>query len=232
MINPKNIAVLLVNSFQNFEVSPVNDLEREISVEIEILIGNIIRKSEEGIPWCETSIQLDVNDEEDASDLEVQLDEQNEARDEKKESKEKISLDYKRKAVEFWLNNGNKKKKIESVLHTFKFATRFDYIFYQFVCFFLIIMGLIFDKLLMPHISILSRQLLYHWKTQVESGTYPKWEALEIIDNNSIKRFHELRSQGVVLHDADLQQILLEEAKKINYLNFKVRSWPQASQRG
>lgn len=63
---------------------------------------------------------------------------------------------------------------------------------------------------------------MYRWKEQVDSGTYPRWEAMKIIEQNTIQRFHELRCQGIILHDADLQQILLEEAKKINYFDFQV----------
>lgn len=60
------------------------------------------------------------------------------------------------------------------------------------------------------------------WKEQVESGKMPRWEAIEKIDEATYQRFLEERERGSILHDYNLQRIMLEESRKIGWQKFKV----------
>lgn len=39
----------------------------------------------------------------------------------------------------------------------------------------------------------------------------------------SFKRFQEERERGSILHNSDLQRLMVEEANKINFPDFKVK---------
>lgn len=118
-INPKNIVALLAIAFKDYEETETTDEEREIGVELEILIGEIVNQVFEGIPWNETSIHLEYD--ENCDDDLAACNNQNE---EENVNQDQISLEYKRKAVEYWMNNGNKKRKLASVQHSYRSVTR------------------------------------------------------------------------------------------------------------
>ena len=65
--------------------------------------------------------------------------------------------------------------------------------------------------------------MLYYWAKQIESGRPPRWEANQIITANTFQRFVEERRVGNILHDADLRKIMVDEARKLNYISFKVK---------
>lgn len=69
--------------------------------------------------------------------------------------------------------------------------------------------------------KLTSDRMLRKWAKQVDDGHYPKWEAIKIIERSTFDRFLEERAQGNILHDYNLQRIMLEEAKKINFEKFK-----------
>lgn len=65
-------------------------------------------------------------------------------------------------------------------------------------------------------------QTLHHWEKQVKEEKFPRWEASKIIKEKTFERFNEERAKGTIMHDTDIRMIMLDEARNINFENFKV----------
>lgn len=113
MVNPKNIAKLLVCCFKDYEESAITPKERELVIDLEELIEDIIIKTNNGEAWNSTEISVDY----DSSD-----DEEDHLEDSRHTF---VNVEYKKRAVEYWLNNG-KRRKVESVQNSFKKVKRLE----------------------------------------------------------------------------------------------------------